>query len=306
MPIYLPIAGMSVDMFVMTGLGLAVGFISGLLGVGGGFLITPLLVFLGIPIDVAVATGANQAVATSASGTVAQWQRGNVDFRMGVLLFAGGVVGSVSGVWIIKWLKDIGQIDFVVSVCYVALLGTVGTLMLVEGLRAIWRSRGGVEVAATRRKHYWVHNLPLRTRFPSSKLYMSMLPPLLLGVMVGLFGAVMGVGGAFFAVPVMVYAFGMPTRVVVGTSLLVVFSTSMLTTVLQSWQNQAVDIVLALMLMLGGVFGAQLGARFGYNLKGEQIRALLGLLVVGVSLRIAFDLIAQPPDLYSISSPRMP
>lgn len=306
MPIYLPIAGMSVDLFVMTGVGLAVGFLSGLLGVGGGFLITPLLVFLGIPIDVAVATGANQAIATSASGTVAQWQRQNVDFKMGALLFAGGVVGSVAGVWIIKWLKVIGQIEFVISVCYVAMLGTVGALMLVEGSRAMLRARSGTVAPPARRHHYWVHNLPFRTRFPASKLYMSLIPPVLLGVLVGLLGAVMGVGGGFFAVPIMVYVLGMPTRVVIGTSLLVVFTTSMLTTVLQAWQNQSVDIVLALMLMLGGVFGAQLGARAGYGMKGEQIRALLGLLVLGVSIRIAYDLVAQPYEFYSITQPRMP
>lgn len=305
-PIYLPIAGMSVDLFVMTGVGLAVGLLSGMLGVGGGFLITPLLVFLGIPIDVAVATGANQAIASSAAGTVAQWRRGNVDFKMGALLFAGGVVGSVAGVWIIKYLKVIGQIDFVVSVCYVAMLGTVGALMLVEGSRAMWRSRQGIAASSGRRRHTWLHNLPLKTRFPSSKLYMSMIPPLLLGAVVGLLGAVMGVGGGFFAVPIMVYVLGMPTRVVVGTSLLVVLSTSMLTTVLQAWQNQSVDIVLALMLMLGGVFGAQLGARLGYGMKGEQIRALLGLMVLMVSLRIALDLVLQPADLYSINAPRVP
>lgn len=306
MPIYLPIAGMSVDMFVMTGVGLAIGFLSGMLGVGGGFLITPLLVMLGIPIDVAVATGANQAIATSASGTVAQWQRGNVDFKMGVLLFLGGVIGAVAGVWIIKYLKMIGQIDFVVSLCYVLMLGTVGALMLFEGSRAMWRTHKGVLPPSSRRRHTWVHSLPLKIRFPASKLYMSLIPPALLGVLVGLLGAMMGVGGGFFAVPVMVYVLGMPTRVVVGTSLLVVFSTSMLTTVLQAWQNQSVDIVLAVMLMLGGVFGAQIGARLGYGLKGEQIRAMLGLLVLAVSLRIAFDLVNHPADLYSISSPRMP
>lgn len=306
MPIYLPIAGMSVDMFVMTGVGFSVGFLSGLLGVGGGFLITPLLVVLGIPIDVAVATGANQAIATSASGTVAQWGRNNVDVKMGMLLFAGGIVGSVLGVWFIKYLKAIGQIDFVVSLCYVMMLGTVGSLMLIEGSRAMLRTRRGLETSSGRRRHTWVHNLPLKIRFPASKLYMSLLPPLMLGVLVGLLGALMGVGGGFFAVPVMVYVLGMPTRVVVGTSLLVVFTTSILTTVLQAWQNQSVDVVLATMLMLGGVFGAQLGARFGYGLKGEQIRALLGLLVLSVSIRIAIDLVAEPADLYTINSPRVP
>jgi uncharacterized membrane protein YfcA len=305
-PVYLPIAGLSVDLFLMTGVGLAVGLLSGMFGVGGGFLVTPLLVVLGIPIDVAVATGANQAIASSASGTIAQWQRGNVDFRMGLLLFSGGVVGSVIGVWIIKFLKMVGQIDFVVSVCYVAMLGTVGALMAVEGSRAILRARRGIEAVSNRRRHTWVHNLPLRVRFPSSKLYMSLIPIVLLGVVVGLLGALMGVGGGFFAVPIMVYVLGVPTRTVVGTSLFVVFSTSMLTTVLQAWQNQSVDIVLAMMLMLGGVFGAQIGASLGYRLKAEQIRALLGLLVLAVSIRIAIDLIVRPTDLYTISAPRLP
>jgi uncharacterized membrane protein YfcA len=295
---------MSVDLFVMTGVGYAVGFIAGMLGVGGGFLVTPLLAVLGIPIDVAVSTGANQAVAASASGTLAQWQRGNVDLKMGALLISGGVVGVTGGVYLLGFLRNVGQIDLVVSVLYVVLLGTLGLLMLAEGVRAAMRARAGTPPVGRVRRHIWLHNLPLKTRFPGSKLYMSLIPPLVLGAVVGLLGGIMGVGGGFVAVPVMVYVFGMPTRVVVGTSLLQVLATSVLTTVLQAWANQSVDVVLAVMLMLGGVVGAQFGARTGHNMRGEHIRALLGLLIVGVSVRIAIGLIVAPGDLYSLDVPR--
>jgi uncharacterized membrane protein YfcA len=304
--IYLPIAGMSVDVLVMTGVGFAVGFLSGMLGVGGGFLITPLLVVLGIPIDVAVSTGANQAVATSASGTLAQYQRSNVDLKMGGLLILGGILGSVLGVRFLGFLKSVGQIDFVVSVCYVVLLGLVGILMLSEGARAILRARKGPVAGRPRNRHNWIHNLPLKTRFPSSRLYMSVLPVLVLGVLIGLLGGIMGVGGGFIAVPVMVYLFGMPTRVVVGTSLLQVLATSALTTVLQAWSNQSVDAVLATMLIGGGVIGAQFGTHAGHNLKGEQIRFLLGLLVLLVSLRIAYGLTITPTEPYLLDAPRLP
>lgn len=306
MQIYLPIAGMPVDVLVMTGVGLAVGFLSGMLGVGGGFLITPLLVVLGIPIDVAVSTGANQAVATSASATLAQWQRGSVDVRMGGLMIAGGVIGAVLGVRLIAFLKGIGQIDLVISILYVVLLGLVGSLMLVEGARAILAARRGLPTGHVRQRHTWLHNLPLKIRFPQSKLYMSLIPAFALGIFVGLLGGIMGVGGGFVAVPIMVYLFRMPTRVVIGTSLLQVFATSVLTTVLQAWQNKSVDAVLATMLIIGGVIGAQLGTRAGYNLKAEQIRALLGLLVLAVSLRIAFGLVHSPADLYVLDAPRLP
>ncbi len=305
MTVYLPIAGLAVNLFVITGVGFAVGFLSGMLGVGGGFLITPLLAVLGIPIDIAVATGANHAVATSASGTFAQWQRGNVDPKMGVLMLAGGIFGSVIGVFLLGYLKQIGQMDFAISVCYVVLLGVLGFLMLVEGTRAILRSRSGAAPVSRRRRHTWIHTLPIKTRFPRSKLYMSVIPPVALGAFVGLLSAIMGVGGGFFAVPVMVYVLGMPTRVVVGTSLLLVLATGAMTTIGQAWMNYSVDIILALMLMIGGVAGAQLGTQAGANMKGEQIRALLGLLVLAVSLRIAWSLIVTPSDPYTLDVPRV-
>jgi len=283
-----------------------VGFLSGMFGVGGGFLITPLLVVLGIPIDIAVATGANQAVATSASGALVQWQQRNVDLKMGMLLFAGGLVGAVLGVRTLAFLKGAGQVEFVISICYVVLLGFIGGLMLIEGGRAILRTRAGLDLGARRRRHIWLHSLPLKTRFVRSKLYMSTIPPVVLGVAIGVLGALMGVGGGFLAVPVMVYVFGMPTRVVIGTSLFIVLMTSIITTVLQSWENQAVDVVLAVLLMTGGVVGAQFGSRAGYNIPGEQIRAMLGLLVLGVSFRIAADLVVTPSFPFSLDAPRLP
>ena len=255
--IYLPIASMAVNVFLISGVGFAVGFLSGMFGVGGGFLITPLLVVLGIPIDVAVATGASAAVATSAAGALAQWRRRNVDTKMAMLQFGGSVVGSVLGVNLVGLLKSAGQVDLVISLFYVVMLGGIGILMLVEGSYSMLAARGAVAPSARRNHHTWVHALPLKTRFTASKLYMSIIPPLALGVLVGLLGAVMGVGGGFFAVPFMVYVFRMPTRVVVGTSLLVVLASSALTTVLQAWQNYSVDIMLAMVLSLGGVIGAR-------------------------------------------------
>ena len=305
MPIYLPIAGLSVDGLVMMGVGLAVGILSGLFGVGGGFIITPILLMLGIPIDVAVATGAAQTVATSASGALAQWRNGNLDLKMGWYLLAGGAVGAVAGVQFVAFLLRIGQIDLVISLCYVTLLGVLGSLMLVEGTRAILRARGIGSAAPVRQRHTWLHNLPLKTRFPRSKLYMSTIPPLALGIIVGLLGAIMGVGGGFIAVPFMVYLLGMPTRVVIGTSLFQVFVTSAMTTVLQSVQNQSVDVVLAVLLIIGGVVGAQVGTRAGAGLKAEQLRALLGLLVLAVSLRIAVTLVLGTGEPFSMSVPRL-
>jgi len=304
LPIYLPIAGLSIDAFLVIGVGLAVGVLSGLFGVGGGFLITPILLVLGIPIEVAIATGAAQTVATAASGSYSQWQAGNLDLKMGLLLLIGGVVGSLGGVQLVALLLRTGQIELVVSLCYVVLLGILGALMLIEGTRAIWKSRGGRVVASTRRRHSWVHNLPYKTRFTRSKLYMSMLPPLGLGVFVGLLGAVMGVGGGFVAVPFMVYALAMPTKVVIGTSLFQVFVTSAMATVMQAQQNYSVDVLLALLLIIGGVVGAQIGVRAGRGLKAEQLRALLGLLVLSVSVRIAIGLIVTPTELFVLDVPR--
>lgn len=303
MYIYLTIAEMAVFWPVIIGIGWAVGFISGLFGVGGGFLITPLLLFIGIPTEVAVATGANQAVATSASAALTQWQRSNVDLKVGALMLAGGAVGAVFGVLLVSVLRSLGQIDFFIAVCYAVLLGTLGLLMVIEGSVAIRRSLG--KNAGARRPshvHYaWVHGLPFKMRFPRSKLYMSVIPPLILGVFVGILGAVMGVGGGFLLVPAMVYLLKMPTQVVIGTSLVQVAVVSALATMLHATQNHSVDIELAVLLIIGGVVGAQLGARAGAQIKSEQLRALLGIIVLAVGIRFALQLVLRPTDLYSLT-----
>ena len=302
MQIYLPIAELSVNAFIILGMGGAVGFLSGMFGVGGGFLMTPLLIFSGIPPMVAVATEANQIVASSVSGALAHWRRGAVDIKMGVVLLSGGAVGSFAGVWIFGLLRRLGQVDLLISISYVLFLGTIGTLMLIESVRAIIRSRGGT-VPARRPGHVgWVHGLPLRTRFRKSRLYISVIPPLAIGASVGVLAAIMGVGGGFIMIPAMIYLLRMPTNVVIGTSLFQIIFVTSLVTVLHAVENQTVDVVLALLLLLGGVVGAQFGARAGQNLRGEQLRALLAVMVIAVCARLALGLVIEPDELYSLST----
>ncbi len=300
MQIYLPIAEMSVNVFVLLGLGGVVGFLSGMFGVGGGFLMTPFLIFIGIPPTVAVATEANQIVAASVSGALAHWRRANVDLRMGVMLLSGGLVGSTLGVVLFSFLRTIGQIDLVIFLSYVVFLGIIGSLMLWESTRTIVRQRAG----RGRRKlhrHMWVHGLPFKMRFRRSKLYISALLPVAVGMAAGVLSAIMGVGGGFLMVPAMIYLIGMPTMVAIGTSLFQIIFVTANVTVLQAATNQTVDVVLALLLMSGGVIGAQIGTRAGRRLKGEQLRVLLAVLVLAVCARVLFDLVAMPADLYSLS-----
>jgi uncharacterized protein len=299
MQIYLPIAEMSVNVFLLLGMGGGVGLLSGMFGVGGGFLMTPLLIFIGIPPTVAVATEANQIVASSVSGVSAHWRRGNVDMRMGLVLLAGGVVGSTGGIWLFTVLREMGQIDLVIKLSYVVFLGIIGSLMLVESLRAALRRKR----KALRKAHYhnWMHGLPLKVRFRRSRLYISVLPPLVIGVIVGLLSAIMGVGGGFIMIPAMIYLLGMPTAIVVGTSLFQIIFVTANVTILQAVHNQTVDIILALLLLAGGVVGAQFGARIGSKLQGEHLRGLLALMVIGVCGKLAYDLIATPLDLFSLS-----
>ena len=302
MQIYLPIAEMSVNVLLLLGLGGGVGFLSGLFGVGGGFLMTPLLIFIGVPPAVAVATEANQVVAASVSGALAHWRRGNVDVKMGLVLLAGGVAGSSLGVWLFTFLRALGQIDFAISLAYVVFLGIVGVLMVVESARAWLRTR---RPSAPRRKlhrHTWVHGLPLKMRFRASKLYVSALLPFSVGLFVGVLAAIMGVGGGFVMVPAMIYLIGMPTAVVVGTSLFQIVFVTANVTFLQAVNNQTVDIMLALFLLIGGVIGAQIGARFSSRLRGEQLRILLGLIVLAVCFRVAYGLVATPEDLFSLGA----
>lgn len=300
MQLYLPIAELSVNALVILGLGGMVGLLSGMFGVGGGFIITPLLFFLGIPPAVAVATGANQVVASSVSGVLAQVRRKAVDFRMGLVLLAGGVIGSGAGIWVFAWLTALGQVDLFVQLCYVIFLGLVGAMMLKESLGALRRSRAGGPVRRAH-VHTWVHKLPFKVKFRASGLYISVIPPMLVGAFVGFLAAVMGVGGGFIMVPAMIYLLGMPTKVVVGTSLFQIIFVTAFTTVMHAVTSQTVDMVLAVLLILGGVVGAQVGARIGLMLRAEQLRILLALLVLGVCFKIALDLLLRPDELYSLT-----
>lgn len=302
MQIYLPIAEMSVNIFVILGMGALVGILSGLFGIGGGFLMTPLLIFLGIPAPVAVATEANQIVASSVSGVLAHGRRGNVDYQMGLILLAGGIVGSTLGIWLFTYLRNLGQLELVIRLSFVVMLGTLGLLMLIESVRATLRRRGK-RPPPKRHHHTWMHGLPFKMRFRHSRLYISALLPLVVGAIVGVMAALMGVGGGFILVPAMIYILGMPTSVVVGTSLFQIVFVTANVTVLQAATNQTVDITLALLLIVGGVIGAQIGVRFGSRLRSEQLRGLLALLVLSVCSKMLFDLIVSPTDVYSIAPP---
>ena len=302
MQIYLPIAEMSVNVFWLLGLGGGVGYLSGLFGVGGGFLMTPLLIFIGVPPAVAVATEANQIVAASVSGMLAHWRRANVDFKMGGVLLAGGLLGSTFGVWLYSLLRELGQLDLVIALAYVAFLGIIGSLMLVEAARTIRRRRRPSGAARKLHHHTWLHGLPFKLRFRKSKLYISAILPLGVGLFVGILAAIMGVGGGFVMVPAMIYLLGMPTAVVVGTSLFQIVFVTANVTFLQAVNNQTVDVVLAVMLLTGGVIGAQLGSRHTGKLPAEYLRGLLALLVLLVWGKLIFDLVAVPDDLYSLGS----
>lgn len=301
MDLYLPVANLSVNALVIVLLGGGVGFLSGMFGVGGGFLITPLLIFYNIPPAIAVATGANQVIASSFSGALAHLQRGTIDFKLGTVLLVGGIAGSSVGIVIFKLLRELGQLDLIISLTYVALLGIVGSMMLVESVNAIRRSRAGAQPALRKPgQHNWIHKLPLKMRFRASKLFVSVIPVLALGAGIGLLSSIMGVGGGFIMVPALIYLLKVPTNVVVGTSLFQIIFTAAYTTIVQATANQTVDIVLAFILMAGGVAGAQYGAKVGQRLRGEQLRALLALLVLAVAIRLAFDLFLPPPDRYSL------
>ncbi|MGH6949076.1 MAG: sulfite exporter TauE/SafE family protein [Kiloniellales bacterium] len=304
MQAYLPIAEMSVQVLALIVLGTGIGLLSGLFGVGGGFLMTPLLIFIGVPPTVAVATGTNQIVGSSVSGVLAHWRRGNVDLKMGLVLLVGGFAGSTMGVGLFALLRGLGQIDLVIRLSYVILLGTIGSLMLFESLRAILRRRRSPGQRMKLHQHTWVHGLPLKTRFRKSKLYISALLPFAVGFFAGVLTALMGVGGGFVLIPAMIYLLGMPSAMVVGTSLFQIIFVTANVTFLQATANQTVDVVLALLLLVGGVIGAQVGARLGGKLRGEQLRGLLAIIVLVVCARLLFELIATPIDLYALGTTR--
>ncbi|HKJ70955.1 MAG TPA: sulfite exporter TauE/SafE family protein [Gammaproteobacteria bacterium] len=299
MNLYLPVAEMSVSIFVLLGLGGVVGVLSGLFGVGGGFLMTPLLMMLGIPAPVAAATDANQIVAASISGTIAHMRRRNVDFKMGAYMVVGGLVGSKLGVQLVGYLKALGQIDFVITVLFVIMLGLIGSFMFVEGLHALRGSSKGEKSSKAPKKEPRFQ-LPLRTNFEASGLETSILVPLGVGLFVGVLAAILGVGGGFIMVPAMIYLIGMPTQVVVGTSLFQILFTTANTTFWQSVQNHTVDIVLALLLLIGSVIGAQIGTRLGSKLQGEQLRVLLALIVLATAAKLLLGLVLEPEELFVI------
>ena len=301
MYMYLPIAEVSVNILILFGMGGMVGILSGVFGVGGGFLMTPLLIFYGIPPIVAVATEANQIVASSISGAYAHWRRAAVDIKMGTILLMGGVIGSLFGIRLFVLLKNLGQIDLIISLSYVILLGIIGTLTFVEGIRSMIIPNELRTIKKRNRERLWIYSLPLRTKFKKSGLYISIIPPLVIGFFVGILSSIMGIGGGFIMVPAMIYLLRMPTNVVIGTSLYQIIFVTSLVTILHAYENQTVDIMLALILMTGGVVGAQIGAALGHRLKAEQLRFMLGILILAVCIKILTSLVIEPQDLLTIT-----
>lgn len=304
MDLYLPIANLSVNALVIIGLGGLVGFLSGMFGVGGGFLTTPLLIFYGIPPTVAAASAASQVTGASVSGMMAHMRRDGVDFRMGGVLVAGGIAGSLLGAWLFRLLTALGQIDTVIGLGYVLLLGTIGLLMARESFTAVRAVRGGKPVRVKRRRHHpLVAALPMRWRFYRSGLYISPIAPLLLGALTGVMTMLLGVGGGFILIPAMLYLLGMGTQVVVGTSLFQIVFVTMASTMTHSLTTHAVDLVLAVLLLLGSVVGAQFGARFAVKVKPEYLRLALSLIVLLVAARMAWGLGIRPDEIYSVQAP---
>jgi hypothetical protein len=297
--IYLPIADLPVNIFLILAIGLAVGFISGMFGIGGGFLMTPLLIFLGVTPAVAVATVSSHIAASSCSGALNYWRRRAIDLPLASMLLAGGVIGTALGVWLFTLLRSIGQLDITIGLSYVLLLGAVGGLMVTESVRAILRARQGKPVELRRPgAHTWIHGLPFKLRFKRSRIYVSAIPVLGIGLIIGFVGSIMGIGGGFLLVPLLIYVLRVPTATVIGTSMVLTLVTMASATVMHAATNHLVDAVLALILMIGGVVGAQFGARAGYRISGERLRFLLGILVLAVGIRFGLDLVLPPETLF--------
>ncbi|MGJ4993412.1 sulfite exporter TauE/SafE family protein [Bradyrhizobium sp. HKCCYLS3077] len=301
MQIYLPIADIPVNIFLLLAMGAAVGFVSGMFGIGGGFLMTPLLIFVGITPAVAVASVSSHIAASSFSGALSYWRRRAIDPSLAAVLMIGGALGTALGVSTFTLLRALGQLDLMIALSYVALLTTVGGMMFWEGLRAMMRARqGGMPTVRRPGSHVWIHGLPLKMRFKRSKIYVSVIPVIGIGLIIGFLGAVMGIGGGFILVPLLIYLLRVPTSTVIGTSMVLTLATMMIATMLHAMSNHLVDAVLALILMIGGVTGAQFGARAGQMIRGEQLRLLLGLLILAVGIRFAIELVIRPEDLFTI------
>lgn len=301
MQIYLPIANLPVDVFLILGMGLAVGFISGMFGIGGGFLLTPLLIFIGISPAVVVASVAPQIAASSATGFLVYWRRQSIDIALGSMLLVGGAIGTILGVWLFTALRAVDQLDLMIALAYLTLLSIVGTLLITESVQAINRARHG-KPADLRRpgSHAWFHGLPLKRRFRRSRIYVSLIPIWVIGIIIGFIGAILGIGGGFILVPMMIYLLRVPTTTVIGTSMMLTLVTMVAATVLHAFANHLVDVVLAGLLMIGGVIGAQFGAHAGHKMRGERLRLLLGILVLMVGLRFAYQLVVPPDDVFSL------
>jgi uncharacterized protein len=299
--LYLPIADVPVNIFLILAMGAAVGFVSGMFGIGGGFLMTPLLIFVGITPAVAVASVASHIAASSCSGAIFYWRRRAIDPLLVLVLLIGGISGTTLGVWTFTRLRSLGQLDLMIALSYVVLLTGVGVAMFYEGLRAMLRLRRGVAVSLRRSgSHSWIHGLPLKMRFKRSKIYLSVIPVVVVGLVIGFIGAVMGIGGGFILVPIMIYLLRVPTSTVIGTSMVLTLVTMLFATMLHAVTNHLVDAVLALILMTGGVTGAQFGARAGQKIRGEHLRMLLGLLILAVGIRFAVELVIRPDELFTI------
>jgi uncharacterized membrane protein YfcA len=299
--LYLPIADVPVNIFLILAMGAAVGFVSGMFGIGGGFLMTPLLIFVGITPAVAVASVASHIAASSCSGAISYWRRRAIDPLLVLVLLIGGISGTTLGVWTFTRLRSLGQLDLMIALSYVVLLTGVGAAMFWEGLRAMLRLRRGVAVSLRRSGgHGWIHGLPLKMRFKRSKIYLSVIPIVVVGAVIGFLGAVMGIGGGFILVPIMIYLLRVPTSTVIGTSMVLTLVTMLFATMLHAVTNHLVDAVLALILMTGGVTGAQFGARAGQKIRGEHLRMLLGLLILAVGIRFAVELVIRPDELFTI------
>jgi uncharacterized membrane protein YfcA len=299
--IYLPIANLPVDAFLVLGMGLAVGFISGMFGIGGGFLMTPLLIFIGIPPAVAVASIGSHIAASSLTGAISYWRRGALDVALATMLLLAGIIGTATGVWLFTRLRALDQLDLTIGLCYVTLLSIVGALMIYESLQAELRTRRGLPATMRRPgSHSWFHGLPLKLRFKRSKIYVSVIPVWAIGFVIGFVGAIMGIGGGFLLVPMLIYFLRVPTATVIGTSLVLTLVTMASATLMHAISNHLVDAVLAVLLMTGGVVGAQFGARAGQRMRDERLRLLLGLLILLVGLRFAYDLVVTPDNLFSV------
>jgi len=299
--IYLPIADMPVNVFLVLGMGLAVGFISGMFGIGGGFLMTPLLIFIGVSPAVAVASVSTHIAASSFSGALNYWRSGAIDVALALMLLSAGIIGTATGVWLFTTLRALDQLDLMIGLSYVTLLTLVGAFMIYESVLAELRARKGMPATLRRPgSHNWVHGLPLKLRFKRSKIYVSAIPVWGIGFIIGFAGAMMGIGGGFLLVPMLIYFLRVPTATVIGTSMVLTLVTMASATVMHAATNHLVDAILALILMVGGVVGAQFGARTGQKMRGERLRLLLGILVFMVGMRFAFELVVKPDDLFSI------